>query len=123
MSMKKLHIVLEESGEDVQDLINIVYTGSIKFLSKGIINEVSKKHFLKTSHYIHNEFFYSQGMSNSESFDKVKKKLIRIQKEIAYKRQLNRTFDDFLNPKDKYDAVAFEVAFDILKKFEKRFLK
>lgn len=105
---------------ELKNLILLLYNQSIKYTSKHITTEESRKSFNKTAILINNIVLSTN--INNEFFKKIKFNLDNLKREIKFKRTQSNNLLNIFHAKEKYDDIAFEIINDIIFKFKTRFI-
>ena len=123
--MRKIYLVHSSETlddiEQIREMIINLFVESSKYISQTIDNTNSQKQFIKTCKRIQETFYYE--FKGDTPFRRSYSRLVLLERSIKYSREIDSNFWDFINPKQKYDLLAFEIIFDILEKFETRFIK
>lgn len=110
-----------DEPEHIRDITVNLFVQSAKYISKTIHNSSSQEQFLKTCKRIQEILYYE--FKGEDPFRRSYSRLVLLERGIKYSREIDHSFLDFINPKEKYDKLAFNIVFDILNKIEVRFFK
>lgn len=116
-------LILNEiySSPNLDEIVIQLYTESCVYIYSRIHSETAKARFLDTSNIVLSSIKTHFSYSNYASFGTTHKALVRLKNNITNQYTFRNILEVILFNPEKYDDMAFDIAFDILNKIRIRF--
>lgn len=119
--MKSLILNEVYSSPNIDDIIHNLYEESCNYVLKHIHSNAGQERFIETKRIVLDILKTKFSYSDDKSFLTTNRALSRAKNDIARMYDFRSLFETILFNPEKYDNLAFDIAFDILHKIKIRF--
>lgn len=109
------------SSTNIDDIVHNLYEESCNYTLKHIHSNAGQDRFIETKRTVSDILKTKFSYSDEKTFLNTNRALVRAKNDVTRLYEFRSLYDVILFNPEKYDNLAFDIAFDILNKIKTRF--